>query len=232
MFQHLTFDTVRQGVVLLIALVLSIAVHEYGHAITADKLGDRTPRHQGRVTLNPLAHADPLGTFIFPIIAFLLPGGILFGWGKPVMVNPMAFSRRFKMKIAHLMVAIAGPAMNVLMALMVTLLYAILLATKVITPGHPIANGIVLVITLNWVLANFNLLPCPPLDGGAVLAGLLPDRYDHINQFLNQYGFIILIGLLVTRAVGYVLIPARYITAYTVALVESLFAAGGNVVLG
>lgn len=209
--------------VFLIALVLSIAVHEYGHAIVADRLGDRTPRLQGRVTLNPLAHADPIGTFLFPVIALLTQMGILFGWGKPVQINPAAFTRKFSMRTGHLLVAIAGPAMNVILALLVTIIYAIVLATGILPPQHPIASGINQVIFLNWVLCFFNLIPCPPLDGGAVLAGLLPPKYDHIHTFLSQYGFIILIGLLVTGAVSVFLTPALFIAklcitaAYTVA---------------
>jgi Zn-dependent protease len=204
-------ERIRQAVVYLIALVLSIAVHEFGHAISADKLGDRTPRYQGRVTLNPLAHADPIGTFLFPIIGLFSGMGVLFGWGKPVQINPLAFTRKLRMKHGHLLVAAAGPAMNVMLALIVTILFAILLATKIVEPQHPIALGIVQVIHLNWVLCFFNLIPCPPLDGGAVLAGVLPDKYDNVNQFLNQYGFIILIGLLVTGAVSYLLMPATWI---------------------
>jgi Zn-dependent protease len=208
--------------VYLIALVLSIAVHEFGHAIVADKLGDRTPRYQGRVTLNPLAHADPIGTFLFPVIGLFSGMGILFGWGKPVQINPLAFSRRFRVKTGHLLVAAAGPAMNVLLALLVTILFAILLATRVVQPQHPIALGIMQVIHLNWVLCFFNLIPCPPLDGGAVLAGLLPDKHDNVNQFLNQYGFIILIGLLVTGAVSYLLKPAIWISEMSILAVLRL----------
>ena len=227
MFDHITLSYIRQGVVLLIALILSVAVHEFGHAFSADKLGDSTPRHQGRVTLNPLVHIDPLGTIIFPIVAFVTGLGLL-GWGRPVIINPVAFTRRLRMKTGHLIVALAGPAMNVVMALVVTLLYAILLATRVLQPGDQVAGGIKLVIHLNWILCFFNLLPVPPLDGGAVLAGLLPDRLDHINRFLAQYGSFILIGLLVTGAFGVLLTPARYIAAFSAGLVEGIFGQPGG----
>ena len=212
---------VRHAVTFLIALILSIAVHEFGHAYIADKLGDNTPRYQGRVTLNPFSHADLIGTIIFPLVGFYAQG-ILFGWGKPVMVNPAAFTRRLRMKIAHLIVAAAGPAMNVLLGILVTVAYAILLATGVLKPGTGIADGVIQVIALNWILVFFNLIPCPPLDGGTVLAGLLPDKYDHINDFLRQYGFIILIGLLITGAIGVFIKPALWITAASINAVHSI----------
>ncbi len=123
----LSLDKVREAAVFLIALVLSIAVHEFGHAFSADKLGDRTPRLQGRVTLNPLVHADPIGTLLFPVIAVLMNTGILFGWGRPVQINPVAFTRKLRMKTAHLIVAAAGPAMNVILALLLTILLLLLL---------------------------------------------------------------------------------------------------------
>ncbi len=204
----LSLDKVREAAVFLIALVLSIAVHEFGHAFSADKLGDRTPRLQGRVTLNPLVHADPIGTLLFPVIAVLMNTGILFGWGRPVQINPVAFTRKLRMKTAHLIVAAAGPAMNVILALLLTILWGVLLKVGVISFRDPIEQGIQQVMHLNWVLCFFNLIPVPPLDGGAVLAGLLPDRYSRHMDLLNQYGFFILIGLLVTGAVSIFLWPA------------------------
>jgi Zn-dependent protease len=219
---NLSLERVREGTVFLIALILSIAVHEFGHAFVADRLGDGTPRSQGRVTLNPIAHIDPIGTLLFPIVAFVSSTGILFGWGKPVQIYPPAFSRRFSMKMGHLLVAIAGPAMNVILAIVVTIVYAVLLYTRAMPLDHPIVGGIAQVIFLNWGLAFFNLIPCPPLDGGAVLAGLLPDKYDGIIEVLRQYGFMILLGLLITGAVGFFMRPALYIAALTLGAVHTL----------
>lgn len=202
---------IRTAIVMLIAFVLSVAVHEFGHAYLADRFGDDTPRRQGRVTLNPIAHADPIGTLAMPLVGALF-GGFVIGWGKPVMVNPVAFTRKLRMKIAHLFVALAGPVMNVFLALLVTGLLALLLATGVLKPGQEITTGIVQVIYLNWLLFFFNLIPCPPLDGGAVLAGLLPDKSQRVMDFFNQYGFIILIGLFFSGALGVLLRPALWMT--------------------
>jgi Zn-dependent protease len=217
---NLSPKMIRDAVVYLIALVLSIAVHEFGHAFMADRLGDRLPRSQGRVTLNPLVHADPIGTFLFPIIAMFSGSTILFGWGRPVQINPVAFTRKLRMKTSHMLVALAGPAMNVLLALVVSILLAILLKLHVLS--LQLANGIAQVIELNWILAFFNLIPCPPLDGGAVLAGLLPDRHRHVIQFLEQYGFIILLGLLISGATRFLLIPADFIAQSSINLIYRL----------
>lgn len=201
-------ESVRYAVVFLIALVLSTAFHEFGHAVTADRLGDRLPRYQGRVTLNPLAHADPMGTLLFPLLGIFFFGGVLFGWGKPVQVNPVAFTRKLQMKTAHLLVAAAGPAMNLVLAFLVSGIYATLLRAGAIeATGHP-AEDIHLLVRLNFILAALNLLPCPPLDGGTVLAGLLPDRYGHVVRFFRQYGFLIFLGLLATGAIEIFLRPA------------------------
>lgn len=213
---------VRQAIVFLIALILSIAVHEFGHAFVADRLGDRTPRYQGRVTLNPIAHMDPIGTLVFPLAAFFFQTGILFGWGKPVQINPVSFTRKFRMKTSHLFVALAGPMMNIVLGLLVTAIYALLMATDVLRPESPLATGVVQVIYLNFILFFFNLIPCHPLDGGAVLAGLLPDRFESINEFLRQYGFIILLGLLLTGVIGIFIRPALWVTALLVNGVHGL----------
>ena len=215
MFSQFDLLKVREGVVLLIALILSVAVHEFGHAFSADKLGDSRPRQDGRVTLNPMVHIDPMGTLLVPIIAFLSSYGLL-GWGRPVETNQHT-------KRNSLIISIAGPAMNVVLAVVVTLLYVVLVATGLVDPTKPIADGIYQVIRLNWILCFFNLLPCPPLDGGAVLAGLLPPRYDYINRFLKMYGPFILLGLLITGMLSYFLIPAMFIARQSWIFANGLF---------
>ena len=124
----LNLDQIRLGVVYLVALILSICVHEFGHAFVADRLGDPLPRAQGRVTLNPLAHIDPIGTLLLPAIAFFVGGAVgsrILGWGKPVQISLSArhITRKVSIRTAHALIAIAGPSMNILFALLLSGVY-------------------------------------------------------------------------------------------------------------
>jgi Zn-dependent protease len=196
-------------VVQFIVLLLSLSVHESAHAYTADRLGDPTARYLGRVSLNPIVHADLFGTIIFPIIGFFT--GLMFGWAKPVPVN---VSRLRNPARDHMIVAAAGPVSNMLIALG---LFAVLLAVKntsqegallvravayggVPEGGNPLLIPLTLVafhgIVLNLILAVFNLIPIAPLDGAAVLSGLLPRSLSSMLDQLQPYGFMILIALL------------------------------------
>lgn len=183
----------RNVVVSMIALILSIAVHEFGHAFVADRLGDRLPRSQGRVTLNPIAHIDLLGTIGLPLMGLLFGVGAI-GWGRPVMIQPVSFTRKLRMKTGHLLVAIAGPAMNILFGIVVSLITLLLHRTGLVQ-NPLILKALYGVVYLNFLLAFFNLLPFPPLDGGAVLAGLLPDR-SKVVEFLQSYGLYLAIAVM------------------------------------
>jgi Zn-dependent protease len=206
---------VRDAFVYLIALILSICVHEFGHAFVADKLGDPLPRAQGRVTLNPLAHIDPVGTLLFPLIGFFAPAGLgsrILGWGKPVQVSlsARAMTRRFSVRTSHLIIALAGPIMNLLFALVLSGVFVILLRHNDASLD-PITEGVAGIVGMNIGLAFFNLIPCPPLDGGAVLRGLLPRELLSISDFLDRYGYMIFFALLFTGALRYLTIPARMV---------------------
>jgi Zn-dependent protease len=183
----------RNVVVSMIALILSIAVHEFGHAFVADRLGDRLPRSQGRVTLNPVAHIDMLGTIALPLMGLLFGVGAI-GWGRPVQIQPVSFTRRLRMKTGHLLVAIAGPSMNILFGVLISLIGLLLLKTGLVQ-NPLVLKAIFGVVYLNFLLAFFNLLPFPPLDGGAVLAGFLPDR-SRVLEFLQQYGLYLAIAVM------------------------------------
>ena len=166
------------------SLVVCLTIHEFAHAITADRLGDPTPRVQGRITLNPLAHLDPIGT-----LALLFLG---FGWGKPVMFDPYNLKN---VRRDTLLIALAGPVSNLILAFSLLLLTALGVLPASLVVGY--------LISINVVLAAFNLIPIHPLDGGKILAGLLPEHlareYDDV---LQQYGFIILLLLVFPIAGG------------------------------
>ncbi len=219
-------EQIRLGIVYLVALILSICVHEFGHAFVADKLGDPLPRSQGRVTLNPLAHIDPVGTLLLPAIAFFAGGAIgarILGWGKPVQISlsPRHITRRISIRTAHALVAIAGPGMNILFALLLSGVFIGLIKAH----HDPLANAVANVIAMNLGLCLFNLLPIPPLDGGAVIARFTPRRYDHVLDGLNRYGFVILLALLMIPFRGgtllqWIMWPAHIVSQFWI---ETLF---------
>lgn len=210
----LTGEQIQTIIQVLITLILSICVHEFGHAIVADKLGDPLPRSQGRTTLNPVAHADPIGTLLFPLIALVATGGqsLGFGWGRPVEVSPRHFTRRLSMRTGHMLVAAAGPMMNILFGVFISLVLLTLVRTGVLTPDNPLQQALFYAIFINFVLAFFNLIPAPPLDGGAVLEGLLPARYLPAWHKVAVFGPFVLMAVIFIPQVRNVFIaPALWL---------------------
>jgi len=225
-------DVVRTGIVLFVGLVISISLHEFGHAAMAVWLGDPTPRSparllRGRVTdlgallgvtrgsdnrytINPAAHADPIGTVVLPLFAiFLLPGGALFGWGRPVPFDPFAARARVSRQRMVILVSLAGPFMNILQALVYSALLVGLLALGVIGTGYELVDATTLWIAalagLNFLLAFFNLLPVPPLDGGQILVHSIERTHPHWSRWLQQYGLFVF--LLLFPMLPYILSP-------------------------
>jgi Zn-dependent protease len=195
----------------MIALVLSIAVHEFGHAFVADRLGDSTPRSEGRLTLNPLAHADLIGTLLLPLAAlmFQLPP---FGWGKPVMTRPERYSRRFSMITGSFMVSLAGPAMNLMFGMFIAAVHVGLLATGTLPSGHELNHVLGMAVLLNFTLFFFNLLPVSPLDGAKVILRFLPRRWhDDFDRFSVYSPFLLLGLMMIPRLQQIFLLPAGFI---------------------
>jgi Zn-dependent protease len=199
-----------QLVLVLVSLILSTAVHEFAHVAVARWLGDDTGTRMGRYTLNPLVHIDPLWTVVLPAIMILTTGGF-FGAGKPAPYNPLRLDREFNgkritIRTAELLVALAGPASNIVMCVVTSLLLFALSFTGVLQ-SFPLAWTILSTfITLNLVLAFFNMLPIPPLDGSKILFSLLPDqlarRYEAVATRLSWVLLLVFIGV-----GGYVLSP-------------------------
>lgn len=205
-----------QVLITFIVLLFSLTVHETAHAWTADRLGDPTARLLGRVSLNPVVHADPIGTVLFPLLGML--GGLpLIGWAKPVPVN---IARLRRQRSDYVLVAAAGPVSNLIIAGAASLALAIMPMTPMAVGESegsvPLFTFLSVALTMNVLLAVFNMLPIPPLDGGNVLGGLLPRplsvRYDAL---VRPYGFILLYALMFTGGFDYLVVaPARVILSY------------------
>ena len=198
-----------------IVLLFSLTVHETAHAWTADRLGDPTARLLGRVSLNPMVHADLIGTIVFPLVAML--GNVpLIGWAKPVPVN---VSRLGRGRRDYVLVAAAGPASNLLIAAAASVALGLFTVSPQ-TLGEanvsaPLAALLVQAMIVNVFLAVFNMLPIPPLDGGNVLSGLLPSHLARTFDQLRPYGFILLYVLLFTGGFYRIVYPpARAILSW------------------
>ena len=187
----------------VIPVLFSITVHETAHGWVASKLGDHTARMMERLTLNPIKHIDPVGTILVPALLYLSSAGFLFGWAKPVPIN---FSALRSPKKDMLWVALAGPGVNLLMAIGWLIIVAI--ANTLNIPFLEFMGGAG--IFVNLLLAIFNLLPIPPLDGGRVISSLLPGRLAYQYDQLEPYGLFILVGLLFLGVFQNIIWPIIY----------------------
>ncbi len=172
-------ETLRRGLIFYLVLIASLCIHEWAHAITAHKLGDDTPDREGRVSLNPIVHMDLFGSVIFPLLCiFVFPGGLLFGWGKPVNIDISNFRHRRRDEI---LTTLAGPGSNLALALVAAIVGGVLFRFEPRT-----AELFVQLIGINVLLAVFNLIPLPPLDGGRVMrhiAGMTEETFHNIARW-------------------------------------------------
>jgi Zn-dependent protease len=204
----------------MVVLLLAISAHEAAHAWMSYKFGDDTARLLGRVTLNPVAHTDPIGTLLIPIIGFIVTamGGRFFfiGWGKPTPVNPLRWRQK---DLANVMVSLAGILANLLIALIAFTIFKVLLMTSLgdsipVGMQEPVGLFLNYLLVMNVSLAVFNLLPFPPLDGSKVLETFLPDSMQPVLATLEQYGYLILMVLMYMGVFGAIIGPVLNLVYY------------------
>jgi len=170
----------------IIILIFSVVIHEFSHGYMANKLGDPTARLAGRLTLNPFVHLSLFGSFIFPLITYSL-GGFIFGWAKPVPYNPY----NIKNKYGDALVAIAGPGSNLLVALIFGFLIRLNFSLNFL--NNSFLNIFTIIVFINLILAVFNLIPIPPLDGSKILFNFLLSKYIYVKEFFERYGLFLLV---------------------------------------
>ncbi len=218
-------DLVGQLIIYIVVLLLAISAHEAAHAWMSHKFGDDTAYLLGRVTLNPVAHTDPIGTLLIPIVNFIGAVGMgvfvpLIGWGKPTPVNPLRWRNK---DMANVMVSLAGIMANLLLAIIGFVILRICLQTGMITVGgvggfgsfeEPASLLLGQLLMMNLSLAIFNLLPVPPLDGSKILYTILPASAHETLDALERFSFIILIGLMYFGVINAIIAPVRALVLF------------------
>lgn len=201
---------VRQVAIIAVPVLIAITCHEAAHGFAAWRLGDPTARLAGRLTFNPVKHIDLFGTVAFPLFLLLIKSPFIFGWAKPVPVNPRHFANPVK---GMMLVSLAGPGANFALAVGFAAIYHALIWALVTLDGagavilQPLALMARYGVFINLILGIFNMFPVPPLDGAKILAGLLPSAGARFLYSLERYGFILIIVLLVTGVLQDILLP-------------------------
>ena len=213
-------ELIPKLIIYMVVLLLAISAHEAAHAWMSYKFGDDTARLLGRITLNPAAHIDPIGTLLIPVVGFIATQmGVPFffiGWGKPTPVNPLRWRQK---DLANVMVSLAGILANLLIAIIAFTIFKVLLKTSLgdsIPAGFesPVSLFLNYLLIMNVSLAVFNLLPFPPLDGSKVLETFLPESMQPVLAVLEQYGYLLLMVLMYMGIFGLIMAPVVNLVYY------------------
>jgi Zn-dependent protease len=204
------------------ALLFAMVVHELGHGYVAYKFGDNTPKLAGRLTLNPLPHLDPIGSIFLPALLIIFNSPLLFGWAKPIPINPSNF-KKINIRLGSAIVSFAGAGMNLLSAFVFGILFQILSSKSALgsiaeTLGVGFVESVIFplliffkyAVSINVILALFNLLPIPPLDGGKIVMSFLPPHLEAKMLEFENYGFIIIIVLLMLGVINAIILPPYF----------------------
>lgn len=214
-------EIVQRVAVMYPALLIALVLHEYAHAWMAKRYGDMTAGWSGRLTLNPGAHIDVMGTVLFPLLGIAM-GGFIFGWAKPVPIDPRNFTNFRK---GLFWVAFAGPLSNIFLGFIFALVLGGFIAyvPKEFVLFDALQSMLYALVMLNFVLAIFNLIPIPPLDGSKMVESFL--SYDNMRKFesIQQYGFFILLALFFTGLIRIFLIPVDYLTRFSLGIASLVF---------
>lgn len=209
-----------------VPFVMAVVFHEFAHGFVAKRFGDKTAYDAGRMTLNPLPHIDPLGTVILPLISMLSGANVLFGWARPVPINPTRFK---KYKPGLFWVSFAGPLMNFTLAIVSAIVFCIF--QKFVPHDfflfEPFIGMTYVSVSLNFALGIFNLVPIPPLDGSRMIEVFLSYEMSKKYEALAQYSFYIIMALMFTGAFSVLAIPIRILTQLTLYFFATLFGVGG-----
>ncbi|HZE70615.1 MAG TPA: site-2 protease family protein [Pyrinomonadaceae bacterium] len=223
----MTAELIPQLLIYMVVLLLAISAHEAAHAWMSNRFGDDTARLLGRITLNPVAHIDPIGTLLIPIVSFLFGaiGGSaaripLIGWGKPTPVNPLRWRNK---DLANVMVSAAGIMANLFIAICAFTIFKVVLMTGWFysipeSLQEPVGIFLEYLLTMNVSLAVFNLLPFPPLDGSKILETFLPESMQPLLRMLEQYGYLILMLLIYIGFFRAIITPIMNLVYYLLLL--------------
>ena len=205
-----------------VPFMMAVVFHEFAHGYIANRWGDQTAKMNGRLTLNPVPHVDLFGTILFPVIMMLTGMNILFGWAKPVPINPNRFR---KYRHGLFWVSLAGPGMNFLLAILSAFVFCALHAwvPHSFYLHEPLSAMALVSVTLNYSLGIFNLIPLPPLDGSKIIESFLSYEATRKYEALSQYSFFILMALLLSGALSILRFPIQLMSGLTLGLVSQLF---------